>query len=135
VTFFTDENISEYLARMLESFDRKNEIRAHADYFKKGTPDAEWMREVAGWGSDIVAVCGDGRILKNAAERKVLKECNLMFVHLASGWTCLPWEEIAWKFIKAWPSIVKEVCQANHPMLFEVSVNGKISSKGRISSL
>lgn len=135
VIFFADENISEYLARMLDIFDRKNEIRAHADYFDKGTPDAEWMQKVASWSKDVVAICGDGRILKNKAERKVLKECNLMFVHLASGWTRLPWEEQVWKLIKAWPNIREQVSCARFPMLFGVSVNGKVGSRGRISSL
>jgi hypothetical protein len=136
VIFFTDENISEYLARMLEFFDRKHQIKAHADHFDKGVPDVKWMRGIVEkWGSDVVAICGDGRILTNKAERKVLRECSLMFVHLASGWTRLPWEEQAWKFIKAWPSIVKEVSEANQPMLFQVSVNGKVSPVGRVSSL
>ncbi len=133
--FFTDENISQYLARMLVHFDRKNEIRAHVDYFDPATPDTEWMREIADWGSDVITVCGDGRILKNNAEKKVLKECDLMFVHLARGWTNMPWEQLAWKFIKAWPPIVKEVSQANFPMLFQVSLKGKVTSMGRISSL
>jgi len=135
VIYFTDENISEYLAKMLEVFDRENQIKAHTDYFDKGVPDEEWMKGIAKWGSDVVAVCGDGRILKNRAQRKVLKECELMFVHLAPGWTCMPWEDQAWKCIKVWPSIIKEVSQANHPMLFQVSVNGKVSPTGRISSL
>lgn len=133
--FFLDENISEYLARMLGQFDRQNQIRAHIDYFKKGTPDVEWIPAVAGWGKDTVIVGGDGRILKNKAERVVLKECNMTFVLLASGWSNFDWNNLAWKMVKVWPEIVKNVAQARFPMLFDVSTNLKVQSMGRISSL
>jgi len=126
VIFFTDENISKRLAQMLDAFDRENEIRAHAQYFQEGVSDVVWMRAVSSWDDSVAVVCGDGRILKNEAEKRVLKECNLTFVYLASGWTRLPWEQMAWKAIKAWPSIRQEVLRARFPTLFEVSINGKI---------
>lgn len=133
--FFADENISERLARILDIFDQDNTVRAHGDYFPKGTPDTEWLRAVSSWDDKVVVLCGDGRILKNKAEKSILKECGLMFVHLAAGWPRLPWDEMAWKLIKAWPAIKKEVSDARFPMLFEVTVNGKVLQKGRISSL
>lgn len=85
--FFTDENISEHATKILDLFDRNNEVRAHADYFDKGTADTVWLQEIAGWKEKPVVICGDRAILTNKAERKVLKECGLMFVYLASGWT------------------------------------------------
>ena len=133
--FFTDENISEYLAKMLGHFDRVNEIRAHRDYFEKGTRDVEWIKTVASWGNDTVIIGGDGRILKNRAEKAVLKECDITFVLLASGWLNLDWNNFAWKMIKVWPEIVRSVSQARFPMLFEVSSsNLKVQTIGRISN-
>ena len=133
--FFFDENISEYAARMLAAFDRNNEMRAAVDHFERGTPDTEWIPVVASWDDDPVAVCADGRILKNKVERHVLRECELMFVYLATGWTHTPWEEYAWKIVKAWPQIVKNVGEARYPMLLEVSTRPKVQSIGRIDSL
>lgn len=139
VIFFTDENVPENLARILDIFDSNNQVRALVDYLPRGTPDTEWMKEVSRWredeGEKVVAVCGDGRILTNKVEKKVLKECELMFVHLAPAWTHLVWEEYVWKLIRAWPSVVKEVSRANYAMLFRLPAKGQMSSMGRISNL
>jgi len=64
-----------------------------------------------------------------------LKECNLMFVCLAPGWPRLPWDDYAWKIVKVWPDIVKNVAQARYPMVFEVTVGLKILIIGQISKL
>ena len=78
--FFFDENMIESAARVIGAFDRTHEVRHLLDRFPRGTADVEWIRTVASWEGDPVAVCADGRILKNAVERRVLKECGLMFV-------------------------------------------------------
>ncbi len=134
LTFFTDENIPPYFGRMLDDFDQTHEVRACLDYFERGIIDVEWIRKVASW-KNPVAICGDGRILRNDVEKKVLKECGLTFVHLAPGWTNMKWQDQAWKIIKAWPDIVRNIQEASYPMLFEVAVGGKVYSRGRISSL
>jgi len=121
---------------MLSYFERKHQVRAHLDFFPRGIPDTEWMSTVALWDETTVVVCADGRILKNKVERKVLKECNLMFVCLSPGWTHLEWTIYGWKIIKAWPDIVKNVEQAPYPMAFEVAVGSlKIQSRGLIRDL
>jgi hypothetical protein len=135
VIFFFDENISPYLARMLGHFDRLNEMRPSIEHFEGGTPDIEWMKEVATWDESPNVVCGDCRILRNKVERKVLKECGLMFIYLAPGWTKMRWDDIAWKAIKVWPDIVRNVEQARYPMLFEVTVGLKVQQMGKINLL
>lgn len=124
--FLTDENISHKAARLLEVFDHRNEIRAHGDYFEKGTPDVDWMRQVAEWNPKPAIICGDGWILRNKAEMVTLRDSDLMFVYLASGWMTLKWEEFAWKIIKAWPSIASEVHKANRATIFQVHVGGSL---------
>lgn len=136
--FFTDENISKNAAYMLTIFERKHKIRAHCDYFEPGTPDPEWLKVLASWNESetTVVVCGDGRILRNKVQKRILKECGLMFVYLAPGWTTIEWEDFAWKIIKVWPNIVKNVEEATYPMVFEVTVGSlKIQTRGRISNL
>ncbi len=92
--FFFDENIIEHVARILAAFDREHEMRHAVDHFERGTPDTEWIPAVALWKGDPVAVCADGRILRNKVERKVLKDSGLMFVYTwhpagqtRRGWT------------------------------------------------
>ena len=123
---------------MLGYVEPRHQVRAHLDYFKGGTPDTEWLREVASWNEDetTVVVCGDSRILKNKVERQVLKECELMFVLLSPGWLHLKWSVYSWKIVKAWPDIVKNVEQARYPMVFEVMAGTlRINPKGRVSKL
>ena len=134
--FLTDENISPYAARMLGSFDRKNDIKAHEDCFEKGKPDIEWILDVANWEPKPIIVCGDGRILRKPSEQTALRNACLMFVYLASGWTNLSWEDFAWKIVKAWPAIVQNVKKTRKPSVFEVSVkSGKVDLIRLISSL
>ena len=134
--FFTDENIPKNIAYMLSYFEQNYEVRAYLDYFPKGEPDIGWMRAITKWNEKLVAVCADGRILRNKVERRVLRECGFTFVYLASGWTNIPWPTYGWKIIKAWPDIVKNVEEARYPMVFEVKVASlKIQSYGRIQDL
>ena len=51
-----------------------------------------------------------------------LRDSDLMFVYLASGWTTLKWEEFAWKIIKAWPRITNNVRRANKATIFLIHV-------------
>jgi len=133
--FFFDECVSPYMAAMLGQFDRDHEMRASSHYFDQGTPDTEWMPVVASWDNDVVVVSGDGRILRNKVERKVLKECGRSFVCLAPGWTKLPWNEYAWKIVKVWPDIRKNIEEARFSIILEVSLSLKVQTLGRIDKL
>lgn len=133
--FFFDENIIEHVARMLGEFDREHEMRHALDYFDRGTSDTEWIPAVASWEGDPVAVCADGRILRNKVEKQTLKKSGLMFIYMAPGWTHTPWQDYAWKIIKVWPQIVRSVTQARYPMILQVSVGLKVQEMGRIDRL
>ena len=136
--FFTDENFQIKAAQMLGIFEEKHEIRACQDWFQRGTPDIEWMEEVASWDESetTVVVGGDGRILTNEVEKQVLKNSKLTFVLLARGWLHLEWPVYAWKIIRVWPRIVRNVEQAHYPMVFKVAVGGlTIETIGRTSEL
>jgi hypothetical protein len=93
------------------------------------------MPIVAAWDGNPVVVSGDGRILRNRAERQVLKECGRMFVYLAAGWTKLRWEDFAWKIVRVWPDVTKSVEEARYPMILEVSGGLKVPPMARIDKL
>lgn len=134
--FVTDENFMVRGARLLEVFDRENEIRALTSLYPAGTEDVDWLRKLAEQNPKPVVVGGDGRILRNPAESQVLRECDLMFVYLAPGWTNLVWSVFAWKIIKAWPDIVRNVTQAMRPTIFEVSCSSlKVERRGLVADL
>lgn len=83
--FFTDECFMYKANKLVEAFDRENEIRPLLDHFPAGTPDVEWIPAIAAWDPKPVVVCGDGRILKNKVERQVLKDAGLD-LYLFSEW-------------------------------------------------
>ena len=118
--FLADENFTSHGVRLLEAFDLVHEIRHLTDSFERGTPDVEWLGAIASWRPKPIVIGGDGRILRNKVERKTLRAADLSFVYLASGWTNLPWNDMAWKLIKVWPSIVRNVEQSRRPTVFEV---------------
>lgn len=129
--FFADENFMERGVRLLEAFEQVHEVRHLLNYFPRGTPDTEWMAQIAGWDERPTILGGDGRILRNKVEAAVIAECDLMFVYLAPGWTNIKWHDFAWKIIKVWPAIVRNVESASRPTVFEVAVgDGKIRRVG-----
>ncbi len=133
--FFLDESVPYPTARLLESFDRSNKIRALLDYFDAGVADVEWMEAVSQWDPKPAIVAGDGRILRNEAELATLKHAALSFVCLRPGWTELDWKkDFAWKIIKLWPSITAEVERAREPTLFAVGC-GKQAKVERIRKI
>ena len=131
----TDENFTPKMAQLLSAFDRTYTITPLTDHFARSTPDVDWMRGLSTWDPAPAVLCGDGRILRNRVERTVLKEADLMFVYLASGWTNIPWPVQAWKIIKVWPDIIKEVSRSRDPSLIEITVKLKVDNKGPISRL
>lgn len=106
---------------MLEAFDPEHEIRAHRDHFEPGAPDTRWLATIAEWEPKPVVVCGDGRILRNPTERRVLMSCGLTFVYLEKGWTSAKWDDFAWRFVKVWPNIVRNASKTREPSVFAVN--------------
>jgi hypothetical protein len=96
---------------MVRAIDGKNHtITPHDedDRFNPKATDAEWMTVLGKDGPPPwIVVSGDGRILRNKAERKVLGETSLPFFCLDKGWPNTPIYEYAWKFMKVWPKIVE----------------------------
>lgn len=119
--FVLDENMPRQAARMLDAFDRENTVQSVIDEVGSGLPDEEWIRLLAETSPRPVLVSGDARILRNKSERRVLKECGMTFVALTRGWMNLPWEETAWKLVRAWPPIIQEAQRARRPAVFEVT--------------
>jgi hypothetical protein len=123
--FFFDRNMSLYLARMVDIYDREHTVVHHDDDGRFGptTPDIEWIRTLAKDRPPWVVISADGRILKNKVEKAALQEAKLTFFCLAKAWASgMDFHEYTWRFIKLWPEIVEK---AKHPTprVYEVSAS------------
>ena len=124
--FFFDRSVPHRLARMVQVYEEgpNGHQIVHLDddgRFLHNTPDVEWIKVLAGNGKPRwIIISGDGRILKNSVERAALREAALPFCCLASQWMNMPFHDQAWRFIKAWASIVKKADpKSNH--IYELS--------------
>src|SRR5262249_49915086 len=97
-------------------------VRHHDDdsRFCQTTTDVEWITALASDKMNWVVVSGDGRILKNKAEKAALLEAKLKFFCLSKQWMSTPFAEMAWKFLKVWPDIVEHATYSRN-QLFEIS--------------
>lgn len=134
--FFFDRCISWRLATMVEAYEAVHTARHldRDDRFNERTPDTEWLSALAADDPPWVIVSGDGRILRNKAERQVLREANLTFFCMSRQWGKMKIAEYAWKFIRVWPDIVKAAeASISVPKIFEVSGGHglKVSEIGR----
>jgi len=129
VTFFVDENVSPRLAEILDIFDQENQISHLSQVCERGAADIDWLDRIGKWSPKPAILGGDARIARNAVERAALKEAGLTFVVLAAGWMKTPFQEQAWKLLKAWPGVVQNVKTVVRPTLFELALNGKLRRK------
>lgn len=124
MSFFFDRNMSPYLARMVSIYAREHTVVHHDEdgRFTPTTRDVEWITALSADVPPWVVLSGDGRILKNRAERAALEEAKLTFFCMAKVWTHMSIHEYAWRFIKIWPEIV-EASKVSSPRVFEVAAS------------
>lgn len=106
MNFFADENVIPRAIDLLKAYDNRNNTFTHLlGHFPKGTSDVDWLTAVGAWHPRPIIIGGDGRILRNQAERAALRSSGCTFVYLASGWTNLPWDVYGLKLITHWPKV------------------------------
>lgn len=124
MNFFFDRNVAFRLARMIAGYESSLiNVEHHDERFEKTTSDIDWMHAVAQRTEDWAVVSGDGRILRNAAERAVLAESGLTFFLLKSGWLNLPIHDQACKLLKIWPKMTEAATEAREPSVFEIPIS------------
>lgn len=124
--FVFDECLARQLPKLVSVFDRTGHLIDDVrDLFGEGTKDEVWLQDLGGRVPPPIVISGDGRILRNRAQRAILRTLPLTFVVLAPSWTSLRWEDQAPRFLTAWPSIVAATMGARQPTVFEVAISGK----------
>lgn len=124
--FFFDNNLPVRLARALRALAPEHEIIHLTDKFEAHTPDADWMRGLAGE-LDWVIISGDIRIGKNPHEVQAWREAGHTLFFLKPGWITQRFWVQAWKFVKAFPEIVAVAKNSRTGDCHFVAVNGKVS--------
>ncbi len=128
--FFFDRCAPIAIAQMVRAIEGTAHVVCHLDEdgrFTATTTDADWMKvlrgdSAPGW----IVISGDGRILKNKAERAVLDEGGLRFFCLDKPWPNTPIYEYAWKFMKVWPRILQMASKQNSGRIFKVGAGSSL---------
>ncbi len=128
--FAFDENMNYQIIPLLHMSEPDHQFETISDRFGKGAPDEEWINQYSQDSEKPVIVSGDGRILRDRAQRQVLKESSRHFVYLAHAWRNQSWEDLKWKYVKVWPELVRLVGRQKQPTLFELMVNPKAKVVG-----
>ncbi len=81
----------------------------------------EWIAHLR-QGKDWIFITGDGRLLKNKAERAALRSAGLYGFILATGYQQMRDNEVASNLIWKWPEI-ESVMKAVDPAIFEIPVS------------
>ncbi len=112
------------IARTVRGYEEGDCVVIHHDEdprFTEETPDIEWLAKLQEDGEPLwIVISGDGRILRNMAERAVLDAARLPFFCLDKRWQHTSIEEYAWKFMKVWPKI-KAAAEAGPGSIFKIT--------------
>jgi hypothetical protein len=93
--------------------------------FSPDTPDIGWINSLSKEGNWFV-ITRDNQIKKKPHERKAWKEAGLPVVFLAKNWMHFDFWDIAWRFIRYWPSI-KDIIERSR-VSYTLTINGKLNS-------
>ena len=119
-------NIAPKLARGFNEFlQGDHEVLHLRDRFAAGTPDVEWMQELAaepGW----IILSADVRIGKNRHEIEAWKQAGHTIFFLKAGWTNIEFWQQVQKLAKCFPEILALAQRAKPGDSFLVKVKGKI---------
>lgn len=118
--FVADENISERLVRILDLYDKENEVRHLKAYADQGTPDIELLKEAAAFRPRPVILSMAAKITKRDTEIFQLRERGLHFVLLQRVWMAQGWENMVWQLLRIWPRIVEDTARLRVPSILEV---------------
>lgn len=120
--FFFDRCMSINLCKMVSILESGRHDFTHHDEdarFTQKTPDTEWISAISCDSVRPIVVSGDAKILKRPDEVAELQKSKLTFFVIADHWASLGIYDMAWKFLKVWPDILKEAA-VREPTVYKV---------------
>lgn len=88
----------------------------------RNTADIEWIDFLRSAPDEWVFVTGDGRVLKNRAERFALRSAGLIGFVLASAYQRTPLNQTAATLVWRWPELVRIVDLVSAPAMYEIPI-------------
>jgi PIN like domain len=129
VNVLFDNCTSPVLAATLDGFIRSDRHRA---FHIKDVPglihgrhstDQEWIAHLRRAPEPWVFITGDGRVLKNAAERAALRSAGLHGFVLASAYQKTPLHQVAATLVWKWPDIERITELVAAPAMHEIPIS------------
>ena len=123
-----DNNMPPKLAKTLNFLEGKDGIIVEhlKEKFPPNTSDIDWINKLSEEG-DWFVITQDGQIKRKPNERKAWKESNIPIIFLHKTWVKYNFWEIAWRLIKCWPNLKKNINHNIKNKSFEISINGHIT--------
>ncbi|MBC8106226.1 MAG: hypothetical protein H7Z14_06515 [Anaerolineae bacterium] len=125
MNFFIHPNFWPEAAKLLRAADSSQDIELFEERYEPGTPDDVWLPCLGKQRPRPFVVSMHDGMIRNAVERRALKQSGCSFVYFSQGWADIPWEEFRWRFLKAWPQIVDAAQASDRQAVFEVTLHGK----------
>lgn len=94
------------------------------DRFSAGTLDEEWMPKIAGVG--LIVVTTDRRIYDRDAQRKIARDCGLVFFVLPTGFEQQKSMRQLELLAKYWPGILAQAARVNAGDFWLIQQNAKM---------
>lgn len=133
MTFFFDRNISVHIARMLNHYDRENNI-IHQDDDGRFEPDSEDVHIIKTLSSETEKphwMTADISQLKNPAERAALRDSG-MTIFFCKKMAAVSRHHQSVKMLVIWPQILERAATVKLPTAFEVpfgKIGGRLNQK------
>ncbi|MGA8658846.1 MAG: DUF5615 family PIN-like protein [Chthoniobacterales bacterium] len=124
--FFFDNNLSPKIARALNCLVQpEHEVIHLRERFAPGTPDAEWMRILAGE-MDWVIISADTAISRNPHEVQAWKEAGHPIFFFKHSLAQQPFWQQASRLCRVFPDIIRLASRAGPGDSFQIPVKGAI---------
>lgn len=84
--------------------------------------DIEWIEFLRHSPEDWIFITGDGRVLKNRAERAALHSAGLHGFVLAAAYQRTPLNQTAGTLVWRWPDLARIVDMVSAPAMYEIPI-------------
>jgi PIN like domain len=88
----------------------------------RSSTDVEWIEHLRHQSDEWIFISGDGRVLKNAAERAALRSAGLHGFILAPAYQKTPLNQVAATLLWKWPEIEQVTRLLAAPSMHEIPI-------------
>ncbi len=129
---FIDNNLPPRLAKAIHCLVEPDghQVTHLRERFPANAPDVDWIATLGKEGGWVI-ITADHDIVRRQAEKAIWRQVGLVAFLLSRGWAAFSPVDQAWRLIKLWPSIEKQVALAAPGSVYSLTP----SSGGRIGTI